>query len=572
MPIDDQDCPELVCCNENPFVGECCQPTPFDYSSQQFSNTEQNYTATCPEGLCGEPVSVTVPSGAYTSTVSQADADAQALAAAQAAAEDALSCVECGPPPPPPECTPETFDAITPTIEDDTPSYFGSSFNYPAGFYRVTYTGGALQYNPAFDFGLNDSAIHRFTILYNDGAVEVVAPALDYQKFATQAALESHNAGQFVEFTHAGGKIGVYLEDFPYSDNVPGSPNPTYQLSRICTAPPPAPGCGIDAPTVENIMRVIQERQFVISGIETNWLDRTNPGTEVPPLPLTPTPAYPPDGFFSGDSSDAERAIQVQVISNVLSDSWIPFYATTGEWESLALIPVFYVTSASPFGTDRSGVTQLPQLVVTDENWEESLTTLQDYCCQLQWIVVSKTGDASTSERRQTPAFTGSDCGDVRAAVIAYWTASTSWGDAGGFCLQVVEESMSTPSTLSIYFDACRSRVQFSTNLMVNGVATSFWKLGPLLDVAIAGHLDVAPVPVVDNLFHQGSDAPPLDGTDFFSALYGDVGDTITFEADCPPFPSDPEVTAAAGWVFQDAVIQVFKSPDPALNHWNYYV
>lgn len=560
MPIDDQNCPELVCCNENPFVGECCQPTPFDYSSQQFSNIEQNYTATCPEGLCGEPVSVTVPSGAYTSTVSQADADAQALAAAQAEAQSQLVCIDCDPG----ECAPTTYDTVQPTIENDTPSYFNSGASWPSGIYRVTYIEGALRYNEMFDWGLNDSALHRFTILYNDGAAEAIAPSLDYQKLASQVAIEVHNAGQFVEFTHTGGKIGVFLEDFPYSDNVPGSPTPIFRLSKVCT-PAPTFVCDDETGSVESVMRVLQERQYVVTATEVLWPNRANPGTEDPPLPLTPTPAYPPDGFFSGDNTDAQRAFQVQAISDNLDDIWLTLYSPNGNWEGVDRISVFYTATAGNVGTNRVADSQLVALVVDSGNWPASLQTLLDYCCQLQWIVVLNTGDDSTTQERETPGVTGSDCETLRAYVANYWTTSTSWAYDGVFCMKV-DESTNITFVLAAIFSACRSKVQFATNLMIGGVASSFWKLNFMPDSAIAGHLDVAPIQVVDQLFHQGSDAPPLDGTNFFSALYGDVGDTITFEGACP---GDSGVRV--GWRFEDAVVQVFKSPDPALGHWNYY-
>lgn len=46
-------------------------------------------TVECPDGQVGDPV--TIPAGQYASTVSQADADAQALAAAEAE----IRCFEC---------------------------------------------------------------------------------------------------------------------------------------------------------------------------------------------------------------------------------------------------------------------------------------------------------------------------------------------------------------------------------------------------------------------------------------------------------------------------------------------
>jgi hypothetical protein len=57
-----------------------------------FSNTQQSFTAHCPVGHPGSDVTRTIPAGAFTSTLSQADADAQALAEATSQATAALSC------------------------------------------------------------------------------------------------------------------------------------------------------------------------------------------------------------------------------------------------------------------------------------------------------------------------------------------------------------------------------------------------------------------------------------------------------------------------------------------------
>lgn len=57
-----------------------------------FTNTAQSYTATCPVGTTGSAVTVNIPAGSYTSTVSQADANAQALAAATLQANQQLAC------------------------------------------------------------------------------------------------------------------------------------------------------------------------------------------------------------------------------------------------------------------------------------------------------------------------------------------------------------------------------------------------------------------------------------------------------------------------------------------------
>lgn len=78
---------------ETPFAGPICTtcpPPPVVPPGDPpiiFYNAE--YTANCPEGFCGDPV--TIPAGTYSSTFSQANADAQAIEAANAA----LVCVPC---------------------------------------------------------------------------------------------------------------------------------------------------------------------------------------------------------------------------------------------------------------------------------------------------------------------------------------------------------------------------------------------------------------------------------------------------------------------------------------------
>lgn len=66
---------------------------PEDERPLHYVNDPQSYTATCPEGYVGDPVTVTVVEGMFGSDISQEDANAKALAAAKAAAEAALECI-----------------------------------------------------------------------------------------------------------------------------------------------------------------------------------------------------------------------------------------------------------------------------------------------------------------------------------------------------------------------------------------------------------------------------------------------------------------------------------------------
>lgn len=59
-----------------------------------YFNTEQTYTATCPEGTSGSSVTKTIPAGAYSSVHSQSDADQLALNQATFEATDELVCTD----------------------------------------------------------------------------------------------------------------------------------------------------------------------------------------------------------------------------------------------------------------------------------------------------------------------------------------------------------------------------------------------------------------------------------------------------------------------------------------------
>lgn len=124
-------------------------PPPGGGGGTTFFNVE--YTATCPDGFSGAPV--TIPAHTYSSILSQADANQQAVAAA----EFALSCT----PNDPGECA--IFDGLVwgvPTLGDPTSSgtFSGNSFDVlvdyaaPQGFAAsvlctgtVNYTGVAVE-------------------------------------------------------------------------------------------------------------------------------------------------------------------------------------------------------------------------------------------------------------------------------------------------------------------------------------------------------------------------------------------------------------------------------------------
>lgn len=78
------DCPEVVCCPNDPFSYSIGGGT-------VFYNTRQCATAYCPDGETGDPKTDCVEAGLY-SRSTQAEADAAAFAAAYTSAQAMLSC------------------------------------------------------------------------------------------------------------------------------------------------------------------------------------------------------------------------------------------------------------------------------------------------------------------------------------------------------------------------------------------------------------------------------------------------------------------------------------------------
>lgn len=87
--VDDGSCQYAGC--TNPAALNYNPNAAVDDGSCLFGNDPQSYTASCPEGTTGDPVTVTISANTYTAS-SKAAANAAALAAAQSQAEGALSC------------------------------------------------------------------------------------------------------------------------------------------------------------------------------------------------------------------------------------------------------------------------------------------------------------------------------------------------------------------------------------------------------------------------------------------------------------------------------------------------
>jgi hypothetical protein len=118
--------------------------------------------------------------------------------------------------------------------------YFANGEALPAGHYRIQYIDGCMQYSSGQAW-----AVHA----YADGSVgwwfvgestadRVVMPpgTVTYSTFATfDECVAANLLLPASEFDFAGGKLGVWLADSPYSDNLAGvdNRNPKWSLVRV---------------------------------------------------------------------------------------------------------------------------------------------------------------------------------------------------------------------------------------------------------------------------------------------------------------------------------------------------
>lgn len=128
--------------------------------------------------------------------------------------------------------------------------YYVDGQSLPPGRYRVQYTGGCFKFNFLFAwsvqggdatrdgwFLVGDSPSERVLKLPGTG-LSGTSTASGFSSF--QDCVDANLALPAAEFDFAGGKLGVWLEDSPYVDNVvgEGGANPAWKLTLLTECPP----------------------------------------------------------------------------------------------------------------------------------------------------------------------------------------------------------------------------------------------------------------------------------------------------------------------------------------------
>ena len=130
--------------------------------------------------------------------------------------------------------------------------YFADGLAFPPGTYRVVYEDGCMKYASSQAWTIhaynNAGFDHRWWIVgettsdrkvRTPGTTGIYVGAGGYETFAACVAANLSLSAP-VTFEHSGGKLGVWLHDSNYPDNVAGEDgrNPRYRLERLGSCTP----------------------------------------------------------------------------------------------------------------------------------------------------------------------------------------------------------------------------------------------------------------------------------------------------------------------------------------------
>lgn len=153
-----------------------------------------------------------------------------------------LDCSDAGAPDASP-CEPrdegEELGELTPDIFSNDPSFFADGDDLPAGRYGVEWVDGCVRYDPLIYFwSVNGSFNFEYWII-GGSTNELLHLAPVPEDLFGQATFDECIAlsamAPPVAFDFAGGKLGMFNNDFKPDDNTPGEGgrNPTFKLTRL---------------------------------------------------------------------------------------------------------------------------------------------------------------------------------------------------------------------------------------------------------------------------------------------------------------------------------------------------
>ena len=225
---------------------------------------------------------------------------------------------------------------IAPDVFSITPTFFAGGAYYPPGNYKIAYVQGAMKYAPQFGWVNGQDYVTDGTG-NNVVAFPSLWPQHEYD-YTTQAAAEAAAAGFSLVYPHAGGPIGMYTLDqdaAAYSNNVAGSPNPTYALLQATTGPR---FLRVDWKTDKFITRIrLDQSGSGAANVGIDFESSLGLAEFGPPPPDVPFLAYMP---LPLDGTIHELLVQPPFLANGIvfyPDAFLPAGTPAGSYPALNL-------------------------------------------------------------------------------------------------------------------------------------------------------------------------------------------------------------------------------------------
>lgn len=126
-------------------------------------------------------------------------------------------------------------------------TYFAQGKQLPAGRYRVAYVDGCMKFNPVLPWSVNNAASSGWWLVGASSTERIVAlPGNADNGFLSsfggfEECVTKNQALSAKEFDFVGGKLGIWLDDGPYTDNQAGEGgrNPRWKLTLLVDKCPP---------------------------------------------------------------------------------------------------------------------------------------------------------------------------------------------------------------------------------------------------------------------------------------------------------------------------------------------
>jgi hypothetical protein len=119
--------------------------------------------------------------------------------------------------------------------------YYLDGGTLPPGKYRIKYTGGCMKYDFIFEWQATAAPPNCWYVVGDTTDDRIIqAPASTTQYADYSACVQANLATPSQDFAFDGGKLGLWLNDFPYQDNVAGEDggNPSWSLQLLEKCPP----------------------------------------------------------------------------------------------------------------------------------------------------------------------------------------------------------------------------------------------------------------------------------------------------------------------------------------------